>query len=764
MKDTVVAFDTETHLFGQGRLAPPIVCGSISRHNSLKKTELYTRDDLFPVLRDLLRGDMPLVGQRISYDMICAMELWPELTSLIFAAYHDKRIHDTAIREGLINLASLGEIGPPMKPDSLPNLAELSMKYLNRDMSSVKKGELIWRTLFHELEGVPLSLYPADAAEYAKVDAWATRQVALAQTDSPVEWLHVAGHFCLDLMSKEGLTIDRKLTRKLRRKVEKELSPESLPLLYPCKKECPPKCKDHGGKQALIIPALPPQPHSGGHKAHVEGCDRKACNCPVKLTAAQKEKVAKSVALVPLIMRVCAENNMEVPMTKPTESKAHVKFCQKDENCKCPLRYPNGQVKTDEETLALLSAFDPTIDQFHTRAEKNNLRTLFFPSMCWPYASSIVAKTLHAGFEPLKKTGRSGCRGNSKKAHREGRIFYASANVQQTDPRIRACYPPGKGWVYGVADFKAVDLVCTAQTVYRLVGKSALRDQLNRDVDPHAFLATAIAFEKDPAFRKKIMGKKDDEGYLYFVSLKKAPHAKGCTEKTREAGVNCHVGGCFYKEWRDLAKKVGLGFAGGMGITTFIALVAKELKLKLTIVQAKQLKNLWLRVYPEMRKYLKWVGEQKDGKNTDWLCYTSPLGMKRARCSYTETANGNALQSPAAEGMKIAMFLVTRECYDPNVRVDGKPSPLFGCRPVINMHDELVIKIPAAWSAVRKDAAVRRLSAVMVKGQRRICPDVKVEAKPYMTTRWVKEAEQVVNDAGLIVPWVWKGDRHERAG
>lgn len=716
MDAAVVGLDSETHLFGPERLAPPPLCFTVSRHASLSRAELHHRDDAYDVLRNVLQGRFG--GQNIAYDMVVAVNWWPDLTPTIFSAYHEKRVHDSSIREGLWNLSIVGEIGPAEKRDALPNLAYLAQKYLGRDMSKVKQGETIWRLLFHELEGVPVERWPAEAVDYAKVDAWATRQVMLQQEDSPVEWLHVAAHFCYYLMTTRGLRIDRKLKRRLQREVEKELSPDALPLIY---------------EAGLVIPAQPPRPHVGGHKEHVPGCPRKACACPVKMTAAQPECVAKNAALVPLIMKVCSENSLEIPYTEPSKT------------------FPNGQVKTDEETLAVLSGLDPVLRQFHTRAEKDKLRTSYFPAMEWPYGSGITAKILHAGYEPLKKTGRGSSRGNSKKAVREGRAHYASANIQQADPRLRACYPPREGWVFGAADFKAIDLVCLAQTVYKLFGESELREQLNKDVDPHAFLATAIAFEKDEKFRKRIRGKPDDEGYRTFLGLKKEPHAPGCTDKKREKGFNCHVGGCFYKEWRDLAKKVGLGFAGGMGIDTFIGLVAKELHLKLTQKEAWQLKRLWLKIYPEMSRYLKWAGEQKDGK-TDWLCYTSPLGMRRARCSYTETANGNALQSPAAEGMKIAMFLVTRECY----AMPG--SALWGCRPVINMHDELVLEIPLSLGVAGCDAAVRRLGQLMVKGQKVICPDVKVDAKPYLTTRWVKEAEQVLNDHGQIVPWIWKGD------
>lgn len=754
-------FDFETHRIGPGNMAPSPVAGGFSQSRSRHATKLILRgDEMFERLRTMYR-DEKHVGQNVAYDNVVAMFQYPELTPLIFDAYHEQRVSDVAINEGLFNLSVLGEIGPPEKRDALASLSDLAKKYRGLDLSA-DKGSDGWRLRYHELDGIPLEFWPADARDYLKGDAWLAREIKGEQEQSPVEWLHVAGAFCYRLMTVRGLKIDRKRTRWLWAKVEKELSPEALPLLYKpmhgalcpggaC--ECP----------SLVRPATGPLPYENGAKDHVDTCKRPpkkagGCSCPVKLKAPQAESVAQNEVLRPLVMKICAENNMEIPYTDKSET------------------YPDGQVKTDEETIARLAGFDDTLGQYHVRMESDKLRTSYFPAMCWPYGSKRVAPVMYPGYEPLKKTGRGSSRGNSQKSAREGRLVSASANIQQADPRMRACYRPRDGYVYVVADFSAIDLVNLAQTVFRMFGKNNLTDHVNAGIDLHGYLATAIAFKKDPKFAEKVRGRKDLEAYKIFKDLAEAPHAKGCTSATRELGGNCGVGGCFYKKWRDLAKKAGLAFAGGMGIDTFIGLVARELKMKLTVAEAKALKKLWLQVYPVMKRYLDWAAHNVDNEATGDFnkFYVSPLGMRRTRCSYTECANGNALQSPAAEGMKLAMFLVTRECYVDTVRIPALhgsfQSPLFGCRPVINMHDELVVEAPIVpppgtahgWNSSERylDAVAKRLSVLMVKGQKKICPDVKVEAKPFVTTRWVKEAKQVVKD-GLIVPWVWtpgKGD------
>ena len=728
----LIGFDVETLPFSQGFLRTPIVAGAFCIANRAEDTEVLLREDMENALRVMLLEGR-CVGATIAFDMVRVMVSFPHLTPLIFQAYAEHRIHDVGINEGLNNLATVGDVSVD---GSLPNLNELTVKYLGLDRADAKTNEKAWRVRYHELEGVPLALWPADALLYLKQDAWGARAVWQRQEHAPTEWLHTAAAFCYQLMTTEGLHVDRKLKRRLQRQVEKELSPTALPLLYE-------------GENPIVFKAQPPVPHKLGHKIHVEGCPKKECPCPPKLLAAKPEKLNKKNGLVPLILKICSENHMEVPMTKGTEKGG----------------WENQQVKTDEETIASLAGLDPCMGQYHKRCEKDKLRTSYFPAMEWPYGSKRTARKIYAGYEPLKETGRGSSRGVSKRNHKgcscyEGipcaKSTYASQNIQQADPRVRACYLPGPEgsdeWVYVVADFKAIDLVCLAQTVYKLFGKSELRDQLNKGYDPHAYLAAEIALVKVPWFRGTLAGKAP---YAAFCALKKAPHEKGCKQKIDKSWVcrpNCKPG--TYAKWRQLAKKVGLGFAGGMGINRFISLVAQDLHVKLTKAEAKFLKKLWFRVYPEMKRYLDWVVKQVDGNSSgDYnLCYTSPLGMKRTGCNYTKAANGNALQTPAAEGMKISMFLIARECYDWT-----RKSVLFGTRLAFNMHDELGGKTRRAEAAVM-DARAKRWGQLMVKGQRVICPDVAVVADPFLTTRWVKDAKQKKNDLGQIVPWTWGVD------
>jgi hypothetical protein len=706
-----VAVDFETHAMTSTNPCPTPVCLAVAKPSGWRK--LYTRKEARAILRRLLadRG-VRVVGANIPYDALVSMKDDPSLISLWFQAMEEGRLGDVKIKEGLDQLATTGDV-----PERVEGLASLALKHVG---IRVSKGEDTWRKRYGELAKVPLAEWPKEAVDYPLQDADLTCQVDLHIKDRRPEWLHVNSAICYYMMTVRGLNVDVKAKERLQAKVEAALHPSKMPLLY---------AKDKARKiPALITAAIPERP--GLNRKHTTECKRKGgCDCPRVMLKAQKAKMARNEVLIPRIVRACKAAGIKVPRNDPTEAEVRR---AKDEG-----RDPVGSIKTDEDTLKLVAGFDPVLAQLIEHKKLDKLRTAYFPAMEWPFGSGITAPKVFPGWSYLKKTGRGGGRGNSQRnaTGPKATAIYPSVAIQLADPRVRGCYVPTKGYVFAVADFSAIDLNCLAQTIKDLYGSSTLLDQINAGIDPHTFLACVLAFENDRKFRREIEGLSEDKAYAAFLR-KKTTDPK------------------FFKDWRDLAKKVGLGFAGGMGINTMIGLCRREIRLTLTKAQAKAYRNIWFRVYPEMRWYLqKWVPAQALNSQ-DWKShrYTSPMGMRRARCSYTECANGRALQSPAAEGMKYAMWLVSRACYDPTGLDGSGPDVLYGCYPVINMHDELVLEVPISTRR-KMDRQARRLEALMIQGMKKVLPDVDVKAKPYLTTRWVKEAEQVLDEDGLIKVW-----------
>lgn len=681
----MIALDTETYLIGPKAIVPKLVCASFCNgHNS---RVLSTSDELLPELRHALEGE--IVGKNIAYDLAVIMAFYPSLTTSIFKALERGRVHDVGIREKLINLGTHGQIayGPTGKQANY-SLAGLARQRTGLDLSAGKEGDDVWRLRYRELDGLPAPEYPQEAYDYAALDAQATWEVWRHQEDHEdsklflVEDIHVRAAFNCMLKTAWGIAVDKERKEKLQAEVDKELGPENLPLLYE-------------GEEPILFQAQPPSPYKNRAKAHTLDCDpkerKKGCDCPLKMRKAQPEKLNKKKGLVPLIEKVCHENGVEIKKTE------------------------KGSTSTAADFLEEIAHLDPRLEQYKTRAKLNKLVTSYFPGFEWPPGSGQTADVIHPNYDPLKKTGRISSYGNSKKTKNP---LYPAVSIQQADPRVRSIYKPRDGWLFAVCDYSAIDLCSCAQTMHDLFGTSNLLDQINKGIDPHAFLGSVLAYNEDPEFRAEVHGMSEEEGYAAFL-------------KRKETHPD------WFKHWRTFAKPVGLGFPGGLGLATMVGVCAGY-GIRITKKEAKKLRQIWYSVYPVMRRYLRGWVERQGG------VYESPLGMVRAGCNYTELANGRALQTPAAEGMKIGSWKVTRACYDPSFG-----DVLLGCRPVMEIHDELVVEIPDdEWATERAD----RISQLMIEGMNVVLPDVKIKADPVLTRRWVKDAKSERKN-GRITVW-----------
>ena len=82
----------------------------------------------------------------------------------------------------------------------------------------------------------------------------------------------------------------------------------------------------------------------------------------------------------------------------------------------------------------------------------------------------------------------------------------------------------------------------------------------------------------------------------------------------------------------------------------------------------------------------------------------------------------------------------------------GERSALYGCRPVLSVHDELIVEAPSAYAA---EAAEALSTNIMVPALRYYCPDLAaaVKAEPALMRRWYKGAGTVRDEQGRLVPW-----------
>ena len=646
----VVALDVETLPISSKAVMPRVICCSFASED-WSIGEVVGNNDLGHLearIAKALEGDV--VGHNMAFDLSCITRTFPDLRPAVWKAYAEGRVHDTIIREKLIHLGTHGSLDALAGKRIDYSLAGIAKDRLGVDMEDDKSSGI--RTRYHEMDGKRAEDYPREFYEYSRQDAEVTFRIFWSQQRKEelfkTEWLHARMAWCLAFSTERGIKVDKNMVLDLWDKTKREIHLENFPLL-----------KSSG----IITPACFGKPYK---------------NNPRKKTKPKPEKVNVSKALIPLIERVCKENRLKVVKTD------------------------TNRTSTSKQVIEDLAPLDPVLREYQKRQSLSKLVTSYFPAMQWPRTETgprLIADRIHPQYDVLKKTGRISSWGNSKKSKNP---LYPSVNIQQVDPRVRACYIPREGFYLLSVDYSALELVALADTVYKLYGRSRLREQLNEGVDPHAKLGARLAGEDFESFLKK---REEDPGH--------------------------------FKSRRKRAKPVGLGYPGGMGTATMIKACAGY-GFRVTETEAMNYKDAWLKEYPVMHEYLAHEGD-------DERTYVSPLGMVRAGCSYTQYCNGKALQTPGAEGMKLATFALCREIYD------AQSPALKGCHFLASIHDEVLLEVPVEKASGCAD----RVSEIMVREMLTVLTSmnrnaVRVEAA--LMKRWDKRAEPVYV-GGELVPW-----------
>jgi DNA polymerase-1 len=290
-----------------------------------------------------------------------------------------------------------------------------------------------------------------------------------------------------------------------------------------------------------------------------------------------------------------------------------------------------------------------------------------------------------------------------------GRSTSSKPNVQNPRrlPGIRECFVPRAGKVFAQADFSGLELHTLAQCCVTLFGQSHLAEVLNAGSDPHtAFAADILGITYEGAVKRKKAGD--------------------------EALDNA----------RQTAKVANFGFPGGLGPEKLCLFARKSYGVILTEARARELKEQWLKRWPEMQFFFAHVSDLIS-EDTGEAQVTQLFSQRiRSGCHYTAACN-TWFQGLGADAAKRAHYLVVRACYSEPSNV------LYGSRAVNFVHDETILEVDDDDRA--HDKAVE-LGRIMIQGANEFLPNVPARIEPLLAKCWSKKSKPVFKD-GRLVPW-----------
>lgn len=331
-----------------------------------------------------------------------------------------------------------------------------------------------------------------------------------------------------------------------------------------------------------------------------------------------------------------------------------------------------GQIATSGEALASYQTQvdSPILKAFSELSRYEKILTSYIKNL------KCANPKIYSQYSTTLNTGRTSSSGSK---------LFSSLNIQQI-PRavegvsydVRNCFIPRDGFKICSIDYSGLELCSAAHQLYKTLGYSYMREALNegdKPTDMHSKLASKI---------KKVP-------YEEFIAHKKEAE---------------------YKDARQKAKPINLGFPGGIGYDTMRHLMWKDgIKTNFQILETAKRKNdlYWyltnlaapdIRIkrmnkneyalvqdelvllkkymfdlYPCLEQFLKethnkfLTGKTKFMKNDFDEWEEEPMyayethGFRRDFCTYTALCNGLLMQTPSAVGAQMAMNKLIRTFY-----------------------------------------------------------------------------------------------------
>lgn len=706
----LIAFDTETEQFRPGLAAPPVVCLT---HSDGQKADIMkiepSKEWFYEAIQD---RNIHWIGQYIAYDMVGMCNEDSRVIPHVFRAYAEDRVSDTQLRESIITNAQ-GTYNDKNPAD----LEKLAKKYLGLDISEGKRGANSWRLRYSELADIPLKDWPKEAKIYAMDDATHTLNIYLQQAKLPknrqmieasgkkVSLFTPEGHvvdefnqsradFALRLMKTWGMKVDPEAVVNLESHYETEKETRKLTLIrLGLMEEKTGKVNAAKVRETILNHFI--KDATEGQKEAFQKLYEEQKQAffeaeKEKVEEGKKKKVGNWTATRHDLASASAWRRLgfKIPGTK------------------------KGQIKTDEETIA--------------KVDNEEIQELS--------AYKKAAKKLSTYITKLKESFGTCVTPNYHVFKCTGRTSSSGPNIQNF-PREggeRECFVPREGHYYIAADYSALELRSWAQACVDLGLKSDMAEALRNDIDPHSKLGAKLLGVPYDDFLDKLAGNQGEEAKTQSKLF------RGCA---KPPNFGCQVGMGPEKLDESARKSYGVDF--------------KEFNINPKAV-IDDWKETWGEAEPYfgvIKSYLRPAGtreyvefDERENRVVTKFRYLKRCnvlhvgsGRIRGNCSFTEAANAY-FQGLAAEGAKLALFLVAMECYA------IPSSPLFGSRPCAFIHDEIIIETPHN----REQGAARRLPEVMIEAMEHYITAVPVLCEADIMEVWSKKAESKIQKNGSL--------------
>lgn len=710
---TVVGMDCETYCIKNG-VMPEICCFTFydPRLEQAKGYICDPKEGLKQLAHYLMDPTVHLVAHNAHFDCITASLLNDQVFALITKAYNDGRMHCTKLRECLLLVgdnANYGEVSGSIMgrfaPVSRISLAGCLLNYFDKDITASKVGGDAWRLRYHELHGEPVDQWPIEAVDYAISDAEFAVAVFLAQ-------------------EAHNRTITRRLTQAL-------------------------------GQPVNIMADAQRQAFSEFCLQYMAGVSGVRIDMD-KIDDAQADLKLEHDRLIDTIkdFGFYRPAPKEARGVKKNEAKVRAAFdrCYKILDLKDPKIYSKPEDPTSislasEPRDNLLRMIKNSLDRGHSIITKVPLDDDEIEEL------SVLAMAIetYADIEKLWKESNTFIKAlRNARLNRDHRIrstangFVSTGRTSWKNPnfqnlprggRVRDCIIPQDGHIFIQSDYSNAEMRSLAEENFVTQGKASM---------------LAAEYRKDPLFDPHL-----------FAAYKMYNIERGAQMTFDEAkAIYADKKHELYKEMknkRTLAKILNFGLAGGLSHVGFVS-YARGYKVYLSVGESERLCKMWRDVWSEMVTYFDerarlfredpMTGEAITTEAQRTYIFRQS-GRARFLRKYTVACN-TPFQGVSADGAKSAVIETFKECYF------IKSSPLYGSKPILFVHDEIVLETKhdgSAESHQRCSEAARRLQTIMEQQMEIYTPNIPAIAEPTLTTKWVKDAESDILEDGLIDIW-----------